>query len=96
MALVASLWFWVRGHWAITGSEARWTGWLLGRAGVDVSGVEYWGSVLFQEGEIAITIDMLMIASLVVGSFLAAWFSGDFRPRMPRKSRLHNPISAGS
>ncbi|WP_255171289.1 YeeE/YedE family protein [Natrononativus amylolyticus] len=95
MALVASLWFWVHGHWAITGSEARWAGYLLGGAGVDVQSIEYWGSVLFHEGDITITIDMLMIASLVVGSFLAAWFSGDFRLRMPKLNRLHNPIVGG-
>lgn len=95
MALVASLWFWVHGHWAITGSEARWAGWMLGQAGADVENVEYWGSVLFQEGDVGITIDMLMIASLIAGSFLAAWFSGDFRLRLPRKNRLHNPIVGG-
>jgi len=43
MALVASLWFYVHGHWAITGSEARWAGYLLAGAGFDVASVDYWG-----------------------------------------------------
>jgi uncharacterized membrane protein YedE/YeeE len=95
LALTASVWFWVYGSWAITGSEAKWAGWLLSRAGVDVGSVEYWGSVLFRGGGISITIDMLMIASLILGSFFAAYFSGDFRIRMPRLKRLHNPVIGG-
>jgi uncharacterized membrane protein YedE/YeeE len=95
LALTASVWFWVYGSWAITGSEAKWAGWLLAQTGVDVGNVEYWGSVLFRDGGISVTIDMLMIASLIVGSFLAAYFSGDFRVRMPKLNRLHNPVIGG-
>lgn len=95
LAVVASVWFWIHGHWAITGSEARWAGWLLAHAGVDVTSVEYWGSILFRDGRITVTIDMLMIASLMVGSFAAAIYSGDFRIRMPRRNRLLNPIVGG-
>ena len=95
LALVASLWFWVYGAWAITGSEAKWTGWLLSQAGVDVGNVEYWGSILFRGGDIAVTVDMLMILSVVVGSFLAAKASGDFRLRWPKTERLQNPIVGG-
>ncbi|WP_311173706.1 YeeE/YedE family protein [Halobellus ordinarius] len=95
LALVASVWFWVYGAWAITGSEAKWAGWLLAQGGVDVGNVEYWGSVLFRGGDISVTIDMLMIAAVIVGSFLAAKASGDFRLRWPKVERLHNPVVGG-
>jgi uncharacterized membrane protein YedE/YeeE len=95
LALVASLWFWVYGAWAITGSEAKWAGWLLSQAGVDVGNVEYWGSILFRGGDISITVDMLMVLSVVVGSFLAAKLSGDFRIRWPKRERLANPVVGG-
>jgi uncharacterized membrane protein YedE/YeeE len=95
MALVASLWFSVHGHWAITGSEARWAGYLLAEAGFDVASVDYWGSVLFRDGNISLTIDMLMIASLVVGSFVAAYASGDFRIRKPKLNRVPNYAAGG-
>ena len=95
LALVASLWFWVYGAWAITGSEAKWAGWLLAQGGVDVGGVEYWGSVLFRGGDVTVTVDMLMILSVIVGSFVAATLSGDFRLRWPKVERLHNPVVGG-
>lgn len=95
MALVASLWFWIHGHWAITGSEARWAGWFLTQAGFDVGGVEYWGSILFRDGAITVTVDMLMIAALIVGSFLAAYLSGDFRVRTPNRDRVPNYVIGG-
>jgi len=95
MALVASLWFSVHGHWAITGSEARWAGYLLAGAGFDVASVDYWGSVLFRDGNISLTIDMLMIASLIVGSFVAAYASGDFRIRKPKLNRVPNYAVGG-
>ena len=95
LALVASLWFWVYGAWAITGSEAKWAGWLLAQGGVDVGGVEYWGSVLFRGGGVTVTVDMLMILSVIVGSFVAAKLSGDFRLRWPKVERLHNPVVGG-
>ena len=95
MALVASLWFYVHGHWAITGSEARWAGYLLAGAGFDVASVEYWGSILFRDGDISLTIDMVMIASLVVGSFIAAYASGDFRIRKPKLNRVPNYAAGG-
>ncbi|TKX76916.1 YeeE/YedE family protein, partial [Halorubrum sp. SD626R] len=95
MALVASLWFVVHGHWAITGSEARWAGYLLSAVGYDVASVDYWGSVLFRDGNISVTIDMVMIASLVVGSFVAAYASGDFRVRKPKLNRVPNYAVGG-
>jgi len=95
MALVASLWFVVHGHWAITGSEARWAGYLLSAVGYDAASVDYWGSVLFRDGNITVTIDMVMIASLVVGSFLAAYASGDFRVRKPKLNRVPNYAAGG-
>lgn len=95
MAIVAAGWFWVHGHWAITGAEARWAGYLLALTGYDAAGVEYWGSVLFFDGDIAVTVDMLMIASLIVGSFVAAYLSGDFRVRKPKRQRLPNYVAGG-
>lgn len=95
MAIVASVWFWVHGHWAITGSEARWAGYLMGEAGFDTMNVEYFGSVLFASGELSVTVDMLMIASLIVGSFVAAYGSGDFRIRKPKKKRIPNYVAGG-
>ena len=95
MALVASLWFSVHGHWAITGSEARWAGYLLAQTGFDVASVEYWGSILFRDGNISLTIDMVMIASLIVGSFIAAYASGDFRIRKPKLNRVPNYAVGG-
>ena len=95
MALVASLWFSVHGHWAITGSEARWAGYRLAGAGFDVASVEYWGSILFRDGNVSLTIDMLMIASLIVGSFVAAYASGDFRIRKPKLNRVPNYAVGG-
>lgn len=95
MAVVAGVWFWVHGHWAITGAEAQWAGWMLAQAGMDVEGVRYWGSILFTDTAITITVDMIMIASLMVGSFLAAWFSGDFRIRTPNRNRLPNYVAGG-
>lgn len=38
---------------------------------------------------------MLMIAALIVGSFLAAYLSGDFRIRTPRRRRLPNYVLGG-
>ena len=95
MAVVAALWFWVHGHWAITGAEAQWAGWMLNQAGVNVADVRYWGSILFQDGAISITVDMLMIAALIVGSFIAAYLSGDFRIRTPRRNRVPNYVIGG-
>ena len=95
MALIASLWFWVHGHWAITGSEARWAGYLLAQTGYDVASVDYWGTVLFRDGDISMTIDMVMIAALIVGSFIAAYFSGDFRIRKPKLNRVPNYAIGG-
>lgn len=95
MALVAGLWFWVHGHWAITGAEAQWAGWLLTQAGYDAAGVRYWDEVLFAGIAISITVEMLMIASLMGGSFVAAYLSGDFRIRTPRRNRLHNYVIGG-
>lgn len=95
MAIVAAVWFWVHGHWAITGAEAQWAGWILNQTGFNVADIRYWGSILFTDGAITITVDMLMISSLIVGSFLAAYFSGDFRLRTPRRNRLPNYVIGG-
>lgn len=95
MAIVAAVWFWVHGHWAITGAEAQWAGWTLAQLGMDVENVRYWGTILFHDTAITITVDMLMIAALMVGSFLAAWFSGDFRIRTPNRNRLPNYVVGG-
>lgn len=95
LALTACLWFAVFGAWTITGSEVRWAGWLLEQGGIDAEGIEYFGSIMFLGEGISVTIDMIMIAFLIVGAFTAAIFSGDFRIRWPKLNRIHNPIVGG-
>lgn len=94
MALAASIWFWAHGAWGIAKSESRWAAWLLDRAGIDAAGVVYWGSVLF-DGEIVVTVDMVLFASLLVGMVGAAVFSGDFALHWPAEAGLFAPVVGG-
>jgi uncharacterized membrane protein YedE/YeeE len=64
-----------------------------GRLLLPVLGDAY-GAVLAR-GDITVTVDMLMILSVIVGSFIAAKLSGDFRLRWPKVQRLHNPVVGG-
>ena len=92
---LAVLWFTQVSIVGVTGPEARWTGYLLSRVGVDAASYEYWGSVLFKGESVGVTVDMVMIAAVIVGAFLAALWSGDFRIRVPKRRRLPNAVLGG-
>ncbi|OAQ53284.1 hypothetical protein HTG_07340 [Natrinema mahii] len=91
----AVLWFSLVSIVGVTGPEARWTGYLLSQAGVDAESFDYWGSVLFQGQGVGVTVDMVMIAFVIVGAFLAALWSGDFSVRVPKRRRLPNAVVGG-
>ncbi|MDS0475978.1 YeeE/YedE family protein [Natrinema sp. 1APR25-10V2] len=91
----AVLWFSQVSIVGITGPEARWTGYLLSQVGVDAGSFDYWGSVLFQGQGVGVTVDMVMIAFVIVGAFLAALWSGDFSVRVPKRRRLPNAVVGG-
>jgi len=95
IAVVAVVWFTQVSIVVITGRESRWTAYLLQTAGVDAEGYEYWGSVLFAGEGVSVTVDMVMIAFVIVGAFAAAYWSGDFRLRIPKKERLPNAVAGG-
>lgn len=92
---VAVLWFTQVSIVGITGPESRWTAYLLQTAGVDAEGYEYWGSVLFAGEGVSVTVDMVMITFVIVGAFIAAYWSGDFRLRMPKRRRIPNAVVGG-
>ncbi|MFA9415979.1 YeeE/YedE family protein [Natrinema sp. HArc-T2] len=91
----AVLWFTQVSIVGVTGPEARWTGYLLSQVGVDAGSFEYWGSILFQGQGVGVTVDMVMIAFVIVGAFLAAVWSGDFALRVPKRRRLPNAVVGG-
>ncbi|MFD1565468.1 YeeE/YedE family protein [Haloarchaeobius amylolyticus] len=91
----AVLWFTQVSVVGVTGPEARWTGYLLSQVGVDAGSFEYWGSILFQGQGVGVTVDMVMIAFVIVGAFLAAVWSGDFALRVPKRRRLPNAVVGG-
>ncbi|RZV12175.1 hypothetical protein BDK88_1066 [Natrinema hispanicum] len=91
----AVLWFTQVSIVGVTGPEARWTGYLLSQVGVDAGSFEYWGSILFQGQGVGVTVDMVMIAFVIVGAFLAALWSGDFALRVPKRRRLPNAVVGG-
>lgn len=92
---IAVVWFTQVSIVGVTGPEARWTGYLAQQVGVDARGYEYWGSILFQGEGVGITADMLMIAAVIGGAFLAAYWSGDFSIRVPKRRRLPNAMVGG-
>ena len=92
---LAVVWFTQVSIVGVTGPEARWTGLLLQRAGGDAGSYEYWGSVLFKGAGVRLTVDMVMIAAVVVGAFLAALWSGDFSIRVPKRRRVPNAVGGG-
>lgn len=92
---LAVVWFTQVSIVGVTGPEARWTGYLAQQVGVDAGDFEYWGSVLFQGEAIGLTADMLMIAAVIVGAFLAAVWSGDFSIRVPKRKRVPNAVVGG-
>ncbi|UPM45118.1 YeeE/YedE family protein [Halocatena salina] len=92
---VAVLWFVQVSIVGITGPEARWTGYLISQVGINAASFEYWGSILFQGQGIGITADMVMIGFVIIGSFLASLWSGDFSLRIPKRRRLPNAVGGG-
>ncbi|SFC43836.1 hypothetical protein SAMN05444422_108148 [Halobiforma haloterrestris] len=92
---VAVLWFSQVSIVGVTGPEARWTGYLLQQVGVDASSYEYWGSILFAGEGVTVTVDMIMIAMVIVGAGIAAAWSGDFSVRTPKLQRLPNAVVGG-
>ncbi len=95
ITVVALVWFVFHSIVGVTGPETRWTGYLLQTAGFDAEGYEYWGSVMFAGEGVGVTSDMVMIAFVIVGAFAAAYWSGDFRLRVPRRRRLPNAVVGG-
>lgn len=95
ITVLALVWFVEVSTLGVSGSEARWTGLVLQQAGVDVSQYEYWGSILFHGEAAHVTTDMVMVAAIVLGAFLAAVWSGDFAIRTPKRQRLPNAIVGG-
>ncbi|WP_224447756.1 YeeE/YedE family protein [Haloprofundus salilacus] len=92
---LAVLWFTQVSIVGVTGPEARWTGYLLQQVGVDAGSYEYWGSILFQGKGVGLTVDMVMIAAVILGAFLAAFWSGDFSIRVPKRRRVPNAVVGG-
>lgn len=92
---LAVVWFTQVSIVGVTGPEARWTGYLAQRAGIDAGEFEYWGSILFQGEAIGLTADMVMIAMVIVGASLAAVWSGDFSIRVPKRKRVPNAVVGG-
>jgi len=95
ITVVAVLWFTQVSIVGVTGPESRWTAYFLQTAGVDAEGYEYWGSILFAGEGVSVTVDMVMIAFVIVGAFLAAAWSGDFRVRTPKLQRVPNAVAGG-
>jgi uncharacterized membrane protein YedE/YeeE len=95
ITVVAVLWFTQVSIVGVTGPESRWTAYLLQTVGVDSGGYEYWGSVLFAGDGVSVTVDMVMIGFVIVGAFIAAFWSGDFRLRVPKRERLPNAVAGG-
>lgn len=92
---VAVIWFSQVSIVGVTGPEARWTGYLLHQVGVDAESYEYWGSILFAGEGVSVTVDMIMIAMVIVGAGIAAFWSGDFSLRMPKRRRVPNAVVGG-
>jgi len=95
ITVVALVWFVFHSIVGITGPESRWTAYLLQTTGFDAGSYEYWGSVMFAGEGVGVTSDMVMIAFVIVGAFAAAYWSGDFRLRVPRRRRLPNAVVGG-
>ncbi|MFC4451329.1 YeeE/YedE family protein [Halorussus aquaticus] len=92
---IAVLWFTQVSIVGVTGPEARWTGYLLERVGFDSGSYTYWGSVLFKGEGVRLTVDMVMITAVIAGAFIAAFWSGDFSIRVPKRRRIPNAVGGG-
>lgn len=95
ISVLALLWFTQVSIVGVTGPEARWAGYVLQQAGIDSGSYTYWGSVLFKGNGVRLTTDMVMITTVIVGAFIAAFWSGDFSIRFPKRRRLPNAIIGG-
>jgi len=97
LGIMATLWFALWGSWSVTGPEAKWFG--LGYSKIFgeqfIENNIYWKNVVYSSSSISITPDMVMLISLVFGSFLAAYFSGEFKIRKMKTDRLPNAVIGG-
>ena len=94
---MATIWFVVWGPLSVTGPQARWTGLVYS----EIFGIEtlqnniYWNSVVFRDGIFSISLDMILFVSLIVGAFISAYLSGDFKIRTIKRSRIPNAVIGG-
>jgi uncharacterized protein len=95
ISVLALLWFTQVFIVGITGPEARWAGYLLQQVGLDSGSYAYWGSVLFKGKGVRVTADMMVITAVIVGAFIAAFWSGDFSIRVPKRKRIPNAVGGG-
>jgi len=97
IGLLAVAWFVYSTAWSVTNPEARWIGYFLYNA-LGPSSFEtnrYWSQVIFGGSAPTLTADMAMLVFLVVGSFTAAHWSGDFKIRWPVPGRIPNAVLGG-
>ena len=97
LGILSTLWFILWGVISVTGPQAKWIGLLYsGIFGSEIiESSVYWSQVIFGGNGISVTIDMIMLISLILGATLAALFSGEFRIRIPKRNRLPNAIIGG-
>jgi len=97
IGLLAVAWFVYSSAWSITNPLARWVGYFLytGLGAPFFEANRYWSQVIFAGSTPKVTPDMAMLALLVIGSFSAALWSGDFKIRKPAPGRLPNAILGG-
>ena len=97
LGILSTLWFVLWGVISVTGPQAKWIGLLYsGIFGSEIiEGSVYWSQVIFGGQGMSITIDMVMLISLILGATLAALFSGEFRIRIPKRNRIPNAIIGG-
>ena len=55
----------------------------------------YWNSVVFRDGIFSISLDMILFVSLIVGAFISAYLSGDFKIRTIKRARIPNAVIGG-
>jgi len=97
MGILATLWFVVWGTLSITGPQAKWTGLIYS----EIVGLEtlqqnvYWNNVVFRDGIFSISLDMILFVSLILGAFISAYLSGDFKVRVIKRSRIPNAVIGG-
>lgn len=97
IGLLAVIWFIYAAPFSVTNPHARWVGYVLantvGREWVESN--VYWKSIIFADRGLRPTADMVMLLFLVIGSFLAALWSGDFKIRKPLPRRIPNAVLGG-